>query len=268
MASQMCFNFSKIPEKPISNPILLTIDLTQDIHLRLPTLPPPPGSKTPTYHLTLATSPLAPPLPLPQLTSVLTHINDSLDVIDVSTYTGNPHDAHFISGQLKLLQENLSEARQALKGDSDEVEMDGRRWFDGGSADKECFDPPLPDHLSFHLSIHDASLILQLRTLEPVDPNGNSGSTASPTDALSSLTGGISSLFYRGPKLPTHDEVDQTFQFRGEEVRVKEKVRVESASDPSLMAVMAKVGALEHGVRHLSRALGTVMGVEGDESED
>jgi hypothetical protein len=29
-------------------------------------------------------------------------------------------------------------------------------------------------------------------------------------------------------------------------------------SDPSLMVAMAKVGALEHGVRQLGRALGTV----------
>jgi hypothetical protein len=35
-------------------------------------------------------------------------------------------------------------------------------------------------------------------------------------------------------------------------------------SDPSLMIVMAKVSALEHGVRQLGRALGTVMGAEGE----
>jgi len=75
-------------------------------------------------------------------------------------------------------------------------------------------------------------------------------------------------LFYRGPKLPVHDEVDRTFVFRGQEVRVKEKVRVESASDPSLMSVMAKVGGLEHGVRQLGRALATVMGVEGDDGDE
>jgi len=44
---------------------------------------------------------------------------------------------------------------------------------------------------------------------------------------------------------------------------VKKKMRVKSVSDPSLMIVMAKVSALEHGVRQLGRALGTVMGVEG-----
>jgi Rogdi leucine zipper containing protein len=144
--------------------------------------------------------------------------------------------------------------------------MEGRKWFDGGSADAEAFDPKLPANLSFHLSIHDASLILQLRTLEPASPNPHA--TSPHPDTFSSLTGGLSSLFYRGPKLPVHDEVDRTFVFRGQEVRVKEKVRVESASDPSLMSVMAKVGGLEHGVRQLGRALATVMGVEGDDGDE
>lgn len=52
--------------------------------------------------------------------------------------------------------------------------------------------------------------------------------------------------------------------YRGQEVRVREKVRVES-QDPSLMAVMAKLSALEHGVRVCRRALEVVMGVEEEE---
>lgn len=53
--------------------------------------------------------------------------------------------------------------------------------------------------------------------------------------------------------------------YGGQEVRVREKVRVES-QDPSLMAVMAKLSAVGHGVGVCRRALGVVMG-EGEDEE-
>lgn len=56
---------------------------------------------------------------LQQLVSVRNLVNQSLDIVDVSTYTGNPHDAGFIFSQLHLLHETISEARQMLKGDGD-----------------------------------------------------------------------------------------------------------------------------------------------------
>lgn len=49
-------------------------------------------------------------------------------------------------------------------------------------------------------------------------------------------------------------------------MRVREKVRVES-QDPSLIAVMAKLSAVGHGVAVWRRSLGVVMGEE-DEDED
>ena len=52
--------------------------------------------------------------------------------------------------------------------------------------------------------------------------------------------------------------------YRGQEVRVREKIRVES-QDPSLMSVMAKLSALEHGVGVARRSLAIVM--EGDEDD-
>lgn len=58
-----------------------------------------------------------------------------------------------------------------------------------------------------------------------------------------------------------HDEMDDVFSYRGEDVRVKEKVKVESA-DPSLMSVMAKVAALEHTVGVARMGLKIVMGDE------
>lgn len=149
----------------------------------------------------------------------------------------------------------------------------------------QTFSHPLPPTLSFHLSISSAALVLTLRTLAPA------------TDDPSSLS--AFSLRHRlglAPKLPEHDESNvlfplflfphsttipttvcspfpykptnpphpqQTFHYHNSEVRVREKVRVES-QDPSLIAVMAKLSALGHGVAVWRRALGVVMGVEGE----
>jgi hypothetical protein len=64
--------------------------------------------------------------------------------------------------------------------------------------------------------------------------------------------------------LPIHDEVDQVFTFKGHEVKVKEKVRVES-QDPNLMAAMAKLNALERTVALGRKALDIVMGHEDED---
>lgn len=103
---------------------------SQDVQLRLNSLPPPRGSVS--TRLCLSTAPTAPELVLPQLASVRRLINDSLDVVDVSTWTGDPMNSNFISGQLRLLHEHLSEARQALKGDNGETK---KAWWEE-SADE------------------------------------------------------------------------------------------------------------------------------------
>lgn len=54
-----------------------------------------------------------------QLATLRNLINQSLDVVDVSTWTGDPLDASFISGQLHLLHETISEARNVLKGEGE-----------------------------------------------------------------------------------------------------------------------------------------------------
>jgi hypothetical protein len=54
---------------------------------------------------------------LEQLTTVRTLINNSLDVIDVSSWAGDYKNASFIAGQLRLLSDNVQEARQTLKGE-------------------------------------------------------------------------------------------------------------------------------------------------------
>ncbi|MCJ1226130.1 hypothetical protein MMC12_002779 [Toensbergia leucococca] len=215
-----------------------------DIHLRLATLPLP--RSLPTYPLHLSN-----PLPLPQLSHLLTLLNQSLDIIDITTWTGDPQNAFFIAGQLRLLADTIDDARLTLVGGEDVV--GGRWWEDGG--DEMTFSPPISSTLSFHLSISSTTLTLTLRTLGPVLPTP-------PPSTFPNL-----SLRHRlglASKPPEHDEAERTFEYRGEEVRVREKVRVES-QDPSLMAVMAKLSALGHGVAVWRRGLAVVMGEDEGE---
>ena len=94
-----------------------------------------------------------------------------------------------------------------------------------------------------------------------INPNTPTSFTA---DALSGLS--LRQRLGLAARLPDHDESDKTFHFRGQEVRVREKIRVES-QDPSLMAAMAKLSALEHGVRVARKALSVVMGTDEGEEE-
>lgn len=75
--------------------------------------------------MTLSQSPDVPGLVLQQLVSVRNLVNQSLDIVDVSAYTGDPLNAAFIFSQLHLLHETISEARQMLKG---EGELRGNWW--------------------------------------------------------------------------------------------------------------------------------------------
>ena len=66
------------------------------------------------------------------------------------------------------------------------------------------------------------------------------------------------------PVLPRHDESDEVFTYRGEGVKVREKVKVES-QDPCLIAVLAKLSALEHAVAGSRHGLRIVMGGEAED---
>ena len=235
-------------------------------------------------------------MPLPQLTTLLTLLNQALDIIDISRWTGDPHNGAFISGQLRLLADTIEEAQQTLKGGE---EVAGGKWWEDAMTEDVChlaflisrfvqciqflhrctsysscnaipvlfsisvysrlhstktFSPPVPPSLSLHLSITDAALLLHVRTLAP------------PSAPESSLTGlSLRTRLGLGPRPPVHDELENVFHYRGEEVTVKEKVRVES-QDPSLMAVMAKLSALGHAVGGWRLRVGVVMGedLEGD----
>ncbi|CEL02880.1 Putative 37S ribosomal protein Rsm22 (Fragment) [Aspergillus calidoustus] len=223
-----------------------------DIQLRLSSLSSRAG---PTTRLCMSSSPSAPELVLSQLVSVRDSVNQCLDIVDVSTWTGDPLDARFIYSQIHLLGETIAEGRQMLKGDSDAVRG---KWWETSASD-DLFDPPLPPNLSFHLSIADSALVLYLRTLESSTP------THTPTAFASdiSLTGfNIRDRLF-GTRQPAHDEVGDVFSWKGDDVKVREKVRVES-QDPSLMAVMAKLTALHHEVVRCKTHLKALMGNDED----
>ncbi|KAL7649805.1 hypothetical protein ACMYSQ_011630 [Aspergillus niger] len=94
-----------------------------DIQLRLSSLA---SRGSATTRLCLANTPTTPELILSQLVSVKNLVNQSLDIVDVSTWTGDPLNAGFIYSQLHLLRETISEARQMLKGENDKVR--GKWW--------------------------------------------------------------------------------------------------------------------------------------------
>ena len=144
---------------------------------------------------------------------------------------------------------NILQAKQALKGGSSAQPT----WWQN-PIDETVFEPNLPPTLSFHLSIYEAALLLEVRTLDPVLPT-KSHSTMSFREQLAVALGGT--------RVPQHDEGDEVFIYKGSEVKVREKVRVES-QDPSLMAAMAKLNALERTLGLVRTALDVAMGTDGD----
>lgn len=204
---------------------------------------------------------------LRQLVTARSLIDACLDVVDAARWTvdQDSRDAEYMSAQLRLLHENVGEARVALRGGEE-----GEAWCEE-SVDETAFDPPLPHNLSFHFSIADAALRLHVRTLEVINPHNSAAHNATQAHSqmpVLSLRERLSTAL-TGAQLPAsrlHDEVHQVFTYRNQQVRVREKIRVES-QDPSLMACLAKLGALEHTVALGRRALDVVMGRDGFEEE-
>jgi hypothetical protein len=229
-----------------------------DIHLRLASLPPPKGQ--PSYKLTISALPTAPTIVLHQLTTTRTLINACLDVVDATRWTGDCSDANFIAGQLCLLYDNIQEAKNALRGWTEHQSM----WYDD-PLDESVFHPPLPPNVSFHLSISEAAVLLNVRTLEPADPQAAANTPLASSASYSgfSLRDRLASAL-GASRQPIHDEADEVFTYQGQQVRVRNKVRVES-QDPSLMAAMAKLGALERSVAVSRRALDMVMGKDQED---
>jgi hypothetical protein len=205
------------------------------IQLRLRTLPPTQLTLNPSTPLVLT--------PLVHLRALL---NQSLDCVDITRWTGPPNSASFLSSQLRLLHSLIHDSQALLRGPP--LLGASSPWIPE-PLDPSTFEPPLPNNLSFDLTIHDAALVLVARSLESVDEKP-------------SLLGGIA-LAIGAQRREVHDEADRTFIYAGREVRVREKVRVESA-DPSLMAAMAKLAAVEHSIGIARKGLSVVMGEEED----
>jgi hypothetical protein len=224
-----------------------------DIFLRLTTLAPntPRGTttSTPSTRLIFHSSSTSGEIVLPQLLTVRTLVNDSLDIIDVSRWTGQSTDSSFISGQLKLLHDHLREAKTCLKGPvagAEVASIPGAQWWLDSPSDN-VFQPALTEHASVHFTIQDANLVLTIRTLAPTSPGGTPSTSGEGAFSLSGLSL-RSRLLGLGPKAPNHDEMGEIYEWRGkQDVTVREKVRVESG-DPSLMSIAAKLSALEHEV--------------------
>jgi hypothetical protein len=208
------------------------------------------------------------PLLLSPLTTLRTLLNQSLDMVAITRWTGDRHSAPFISSQLHLLHSLLLEAISVLKGPNLLTPVHsaesgtstpnmippppGQAWFES-PPDPETFSPPLPPTLSLHLTLLDSTLLLTLRVLE------SAATQPTPISRFALAIGAQRRL--------EHDEMDEVFLYRGEEVRVREKVRVEGSADPSLLSLGAKLGALERTVAERRKGLEVLMGV-GEESEE
>ncbi|KAI9891363.1 MAG: hypothetical protein M1814_002876 [Vezdaea aestivalis] len=217
----------------------------------------------PTTPYTLALPASAPPFPLQALSTAATRLRECLDVVDVSRWGGDATSAPFIAGQLRLLQEHVAEAKGALTGPvgGREAEREAKVWL-RESIEPDAFEPALPSNLALHVHVVDASVVVTVRTVADVEAGGAAAGLGLGSFGFRE---GVARALGVGRKAE-HDEAEEVVEWRGKEVRVREKVRVES-QDPSLMAALAKLAALEHTVLAARRALGVVMGEdEGEES--
>jgi hypothetical protein len=188
-------------------------------------------------------------------------------MVAITRWTGDRHSALFISSQLHLLHSLILEAISVLKGPNLLTPVHsaesgtstpipappGQAWFEI-PPDPETFTPPLPPTLSLHLTLLESTLLLTLRVLEPTSIQ------QTPISRFALAIGAQRRL--------EHDEMDEVFMYRGEEVRVREKVRVEGSADPSLLSLGAKLGALERTVAEKRKALEVLMGVGEDTDGD
>ena len=194
------------------------------------------------------------PLVLPQLIKLRTHLNESLDCVDITRWTGDRNSAPFISSQLHLLHDILLEALSLLRGPAlltsgqksrPHTDAHAGTWHENPPS-PETFSPVLPDSLSLELFPSDSSLVLTIRVLEPVSAQPNLGSRFA--------------FAIGAQRRLEHDEMDEVYMYKGEEVRVREKVKVDSSTDPSLLSLGAKLGALERTVEAARMSLGILMG--------
>ncbi|KAA8914660.1 RAVE subunit 2/Rogdi [Sphaerosporella brunnea] len=187
------------------------------------------------------------PWVLEQLVDVENYVLRSLELVANGAFREGEEekDPKSTMQLLQALQENVSAARAALRAAS------AHRLFPFHAVDPKVFEPPLvPGAAAFSLHIAEASLVVEVRTLEPVAPADNgrgnflAGIDISPFGFRERFAAAVG--IHHGPASRAHASgEEEVVSFNGTKVRVKEVVRVES-QDPSLMAAWAKLGGLEH----------------------
>ncbi|CUS06738.1 unnamed protein product [Tuber aestivum] len=188
---------------------------------------------------------------LEQLADVGNHVAEGLEIVN-----GGMGVVEKLGGTM----ESVRAARDALRGTL------AHRLFPYHAVDPRIFDPPLHPHLAFDLYISEAALIVELRMLDPLTPPEHRG----PTFALPSLESpfGFRERFAAAVGLRNGGNgvgaanQDEIYSYKGGDVRVRERVRVES-QDPSLMAVWAKLGGLEHALGLAIKSLDIAMKAAG-----
>jgi hypothetical protein len=119
-------------------------------------------------------------------------------------------------------------------------------------------------NLAIDLYIHEAALILELRTLIPLD--GTSSSSILDSASLGGLGGfgSFGSRFAAAVGIGIEEVQGEEVVWEGRTTRVRERLRVE-AMDASLMSCLAKLGGVGHLLGDVVRALEQVGRAAGRE---
>ncbi|KAK6341877.1 hypothetical protein TWF730_001363 [Orbilia blumenaviensis] len=241
-------------------------------YYRLQLTSPPPSSSdstsTPSFHLPQLTdcrnfvhSALT---TLPSSSSVETH-----KALSLTTRTSSAViDSKLLASQLDSLLSDIQSARQILKT------TQKSNLFPYHTVDGSIFDPQLPENLALDVTIQDVAIVTELRLLENTSPAAYTGLTALSMNidqhlsnfnfrekiagAFKGRARGDGSGSGNGNGNGNGNGEDETYTYKGAQVRVKERIRVES-QDPSLMSVVAKLGALEHNLAMGRTSLEIVM---------
>lgn len=121
---------------------------------------------------------------------------------------------------------NLTQASNAL------AKQPSTNTFPMRCVDTDAFRPEVPDSLALDLYIQDASLVAEIRTLQP----------RAAENLLTAL------------RRTSHHATGGFVRYKGADVKVVEHVRVES-QDPALIAVSTKLSALKHAVQQIQKKI-------------
>ncbi|QUC18009.1 uncharacterized protein UV8b_02250 [Ustilaginoidea virens] len=210
------------------------------------------------------------PIHIASLDAVHAHLTRAIDLLGLTVASAQTPAS--LSSALAVLADCLAQSAALLKGSA---RPDPDPAWQTASCPAHHFSPPLPATLSVHMTVHESSVVLWLRALEPA---------AAPVNLGTKLGLAIGTL-----RRLEHDEMDTVFRYhpdgdgscepkRGQatrstgpqmsgkkenahEVFVREKVRIESA-DPSLISLYSKLGYLGHKLGQARHNLSAVMSVD------